>query len=101
MAYTGKIRRMFPGNNSSYGFYSYYDYVLPQEEASRIMIIKGGPGVGKSFFMKKLGEEMLSRGFDIEYHHCSSDPSSLDGVVVPSIKVALIDGTAPSILCKI
>lgn len=26
----GRIRHMFPGGNTSEGFYSYYDYVLPR-----------------------------------------------------------------------
>ncbi len=91
----GKIRHMFPGGNTSQGFFSYYDYILRQEEATRIICIKGGPGVGKSTFMKKIGEEMQDRGYEVEYMHCSSDNYSLDGVVIPTIKVALLDGTAP------
>ncbi len=94
----GKIRHMFPGGNTSQGFFSYYDYILSQEEATRIICIKGGPGVGKSTFMKKIGEEMLDRGYDVEYMHCSSDNNSLDGVVIPAIKVALLDGTAPHVV---
>ena len=47
----GRIRHMFPGGNTSQGFFSYYDYILGQEEANRIICIKGGPGVGKSTFM--------------------------------------------------
>lgn len=91
----GKIRHMFPGGNTSLGFFSYYDYILSQEEAARIIIIKGGPGVGKSTFMKKIANEMAEIGYDLEYMHCSSDNNSLDGVVIPEIKVALVDGTAP------
>ncbi|OPZ93996.1 MAG: hypothetical protein BWY74_00913 [Firmicutes bacterium ADurb.Bin419] len=94
----GKIRHMFPGGNTSQGFFSYYDYILSQEEATRIICIKGGPGVGKSTFMKKIGAEMLDRGYDVEYMHCSSDNNSLDGVVIPAIKVTLLDGTAPHVV---
>lgn len=94
----GNIRHMFPGGNTSLGFYSYYNYILPQEEATRIFVIKGGPGVGKSTFMKKIGEEMVDRGYDVEHMHCSSDNNSLDGLVIPAIKVALLDGTAPHVV---
>ncbi|GAE89907.1 PRK06851 family protein [Acetivibrio straminisolvens] len=94
----GRIRHMFPGGNTSQGFFSYYDYILSQEEANRIICIKGGPGVGKSTFMKRVGEEMLELGYDIELMHCSSDNNSLDGVVIPSLKVALLDGTAPHVV---
>ena len=93
----GKVREFFPGGNTSLGFFSYYDYLVPPD-AARIMIIKGGPGVGKSSFMKALAAEMKKRGFDVELHHCSSDPNSLDGVVFPQIKVALLDGTNPHMI---
>jgi hypothetical protein len=93
-----KIRHMFPGGNTSKGFFSYYDYVLPQEKAKRIFILKGGPGVGKSTFMRKIAEGMCNKGFVVEYMHCSSDPDSLDGIVFPDIKIAMLDGTAPHIV---
>ncbi|HOQ37011.1 MAG TPA: PRK06851 family protein [Acetivibrio sp.] len=94
----GKIREMFPGGNTSQGFFSYYDHILPQERASKIFCIKGGPGVGKSTFMRKIGCEMLNMGYDVEFMHCSSDNNSLDGVVIPAINVALLDGTAPHVV---
>jgi len=94
---SGKVKEVFPGSNSSLGFYSFYDYIIPPD-ATRIMVIKGGPGVGKSSFMKLIAKEMEERGFDLEIHHCSSDNNSLDGVVFPEIKVALIDGTSPHIV---
>ncbi|MBO8128879.1 MAG: hypothetical protein H0Z39_06740 [Peptococcaceae bacterium] len=93
----GKVRKFFPGGNTCRGFYSYYDYII-KPDATRILVIKGGPGVGKSTFMRKIGEEMRERGYDIEYHCCSSDNGSIDGVVIPDIGVALIDGTAPHVV---
>lgn len=50
----GKTRHMFAGRNTAEGFFSYYDHIMPQEKAERIIILKGGPGVGKSTFMKKI-----------------------------------------------
>jgi len=94
----GYIRHMFAGGNTSQGFFSYYDYIISQEDATKIFIIKGGPGVGKSTFMKKIGNYMTDIGYDVEYMHCSSDNNSLDGIVIPSIGVALMDGTAPHIV---
>lgn len=94
----GNIRHMFPGGNTSQGFFSYYNYILEQSEATRIFVIKGGPGVGKSTFMKQIGNELAEQGYDVEFMHCSSDNNSLDGVVIPGIKVALLDGTAPHVV---
>ncbi|WP_138205405.1 PRK06851 family protein [Haloimpatiens lingqiaonensis] len=94
----GTIRHLFPGGNTSQGFYSYYHYILSQEDANKIICIKGGPGTGKSSMMKKIGEYFNSNGYNIEYHHCSSDNNSLDGVLIPALKVAILDATAPHIV---
>jgi len=94
----GKSRDLFPGGNTSLGFFSYYSNIMTQEEANRIFVIKGGPGVGKSTFMKKIGAEMLIRGYDVEYLHCSSDNNSVDGVKIPELQVVFVDGTAPHIV---
>ncbi|MDF2634162.1 MAG: hypothetical protein K0R78_1036 [Pelosinus sp.] len=92
-----KIRHLFPGGNTPQGFFSYYNYII-SNDANRIFILKGGPGTGKSTFMRKIGEELVAQGYDAEFHHCSSDNNSLDGVVIPKLKVALIDGTAPHVV---
>lgn len=97
MAKRGSIKKVFPGGNTSKGFYSFYDYIVP-ENAARIFVLKGGPGVGKSSFMRTIGEEFLRQGYDVEQHHCSSDNNSLDGLVIKDLKVALIDGTAPHVV---
>ena len=44
----GKAKTVFPGNNSSRGFYSYYESGLSGME--HIYILKGGPGTGKSSY---------------------------------------------------
>ncbi|HBK67644.1 MAG TPA: ATPase [Firmicutes bacterium] len=91
---TGKIKHYFAGGNTGDGFYSYYEHIIGHD-ANRLFILKGGPGTGKSTFMLKIGEELITRGFELEYFHCSSAPNSLDGLAIPALKVALIDGTAP------
>lgn len=95
---TLKERHLFPGGNTSKGFYSLYRYVLPQDDARRILCIKGGPGTGKSQLMKKVGAHFAKKGYTIEYHHCSSDPNSLDGVLIKELNIALLDGTSPHIV---
>lgn len=94
MSGKGMVKKVFPGGNTCRGFYSFYDYIIGSE-AARIFVIKGGPGVGKSSFMRFIANEFVENGYDVELHHCSSDNNSLDGVVIPAAKVALIDGTAP------
>lgn len=89
-----KMRNLYPGGNTCYGFYSFYDYMV-SPEVERKIILKGGPGVGKSSFMKKMAQDFLNQGYDIEYHWCSSDNESLDGIVIGQQKICILDGTAP------
>lgn len=91
------IKKMFPGAVTYQGFFSYYSYMI-EPDAQHVYVIKGGPGVGKSTFMKKIAQEILDAGYDIEYHCCSSDNNSVDGLVIPALGVALLDGTSPHIV---
>lgn len=87
--------RYFAASNTKDGFVSLFDEIFSEEECDKVYILKGGPGCGKSTFMKKLGEKAEETGLDCEYFHCSSDPSSLDGVIIKKKRVAVIDGTSP------
>lgn len=89
------IRHYFAGGNTPLGFYSYYDEVLPPDVATRTIYFKGGPGTGKSTFMKTLGADLAEQGYSMEFLHCSGDPGSLDGVVCRERGIAVVDGTAP------
>ena len=93
-----KERHLFPGGNTYKGFHSFYKYMLTQEDANRIICMKGGPGTGKSSLMNKVANHFKDKGYSIEYHHCSSDPSSLDGVVVKELGIAILDGTSPHVV---
>ena len=88
----------FLGANSPQGFYSLYDQLLPPETANAIYIIKGGPGCGKSTLMRQVAAQAAQAGETAEYILCSGDPDSLDGVVLPRLKAALVDGTAPHVI---
>ncbi|MBQ2765299.1 MAG: hypothetical protein IJF43_09740 [Firmicutes bacterium] len=92
----GSVRNVFPGNNSKDGFYSHYRSGLGGME--KVYILKGGPGTGKSTFMKELAAYFAERGHDVELWHCSSDCNSLDGVLIPDLKTAVVDGTSPHIV---
>ncbi|MDD3244472.1 MAG: hypothetical protein PHD32_12260 [Eubacteriales bacterium] len=92
-------RHFFPGANTPEGFVSRFDGILPTRESGRFFYcIKGGPGTGKSSFMRKLGDDLKASDQPVEYFHCSSDAASLDGIAFPKANIALADGTAPHIL---
>ncbi len=92
------ITRYFLGANSAQGFYSLYDCFAKPEDGVFLYVIKGGPGCGKSSFMKRIGARADCAGLDVEYIHCSGDPASLDAVLIPELGVAYADGTAPHVL---
>lgn len=92
----GKIIHMFPGSNTPQGFVGFMNEDLQHLE--RIFILKGGPGCGKSTLMNKIAHNMAERGFDVEVWLCSSAPESLDGVLIPDLAVAVVDGTAPHVV---
>ena len=86
----------FLGANSKDGFYSLYGS-FPPESCDFLHIIKSGPGTGKSGFMRKIGAAAEKRGLDVQYVLCSGDPDSIDGVYIPALKTAWVDGTAPHV----
>lgn len=88
----------FLGANTPYGFVSFFDELYNPYENCRAYIIKGGPGTGKSSLMRKIANECERREIDIEKVYCSSDPSSLDGLIIPKLKVSIADGTSPHTL---
>lgn len=94
----GIVRDIFPGGNTPKGFYSFYKYILPQEIAEHIFIIKGGPGVGKSTMMKNIANYFIAKGEDVDMFWCSADPDSLDGLLLKDRNISLVDGTAPHII---
>ena len=91
------ITRWFLGSNSVRGFCSLYDGYC-RGEGDFLRVIKGGPGCGKSSFMRRIGEAAAGKGLDVEYIHCSGDPDSLDGVYIPALRLGYADGTAPHIM---
>ncbi|SHI89974.1 hypothetical protein [Lutispora thermophila] len=90
----GHVREFFLGANTHKGFHSFYDYVVPGIP-NRLFILKGGPGTGKSTFLRKIASEFADMGYDVELHHCSSDNDSLDGIRIVPFNIAVMDGTAP------
>ena len=93
-----KVMHYFLGSNSEKGFYSLYDGLTIPEDGDFLWVIKGGPGCGKSSFMRILGDAAADAGLEVEYVHCSGDPHSLDAVRFPELKTAYVDGTSPHII---
>lgn len=92
------VETCFLGANTPQGFRSEYKTLQQDPRIRRLLILKGGPGCGKSTLMKTLGNRAEECGWKVERILCSSDPDSLDGVLVPELGLALTDGTAPHVV---
>ncbi len=90
--------RFFLGANSPQGFVSHFDQLDCGDPQWHTFIIKGGPGCGKSTFMKRIASVFAERCKGMQLIPCSSDPDSLDAVILPEWKVSIVDGTAPHVL---
>ena len=88
----------FLGANSAYGFHSYYGELFSDPRIRQLIVLKGGAGCGKSTLMRAVAREGAALGLRGEELLCSSDPDSLDGLILPEAGLALVDGTAPHVV---
>ncbi|MED4584852.1 PRK06851 family protein [Brevibacillus choshinensis] len=87
------VRRMYLGAATPLGP---VDHIMKlTDHLDKRYYIKGRPGSGKSTMLKKLVNEAVKQGLDVEVYHCGLDPHSLDMVILPEKSVALFDSTAP------
>ena len=87
----------FLAANTSAGFYSIYEDLVSPERADKIWYIKGGPGNGKSTFMRRVAAAAEAAGCRVEYILCSGDPASLDGIHILDTNTVYVDATAPHV----
>ena len=92
------VTNFFLGANSGEGFQNLFSQITDLEDTYDLMVLKGGPGVGKNTFMREIGRAMEAAGTPVEYLWCSGDPDSLDGVVLPDLRCAVVDGTSPHVV---
>ena len=88
----------FLGANTPSGFRSMFEDSYSAADGWQVYIIKGGPGTGKSTLMRRIAALAGEQGLFTERIRCSSDPDSLDAVIIPSLRRAIYDGTAPHVL---
>ncbi|MBL4933573.1 hypothetical protein [Clostridium paridis] len=92
-------------NKESKVYHRYFEAVTPEgtkdfipnitRNLDKRYLIKGRPGTGKSTILKKILDEGMSRGMDLEVYHCGFDPESLDMVVIRELGVCAFDSTNP------
>ena len=87
----------FAAANGYSGFRSNFGKIFCPTSFSHIFILKGGPGTGKSTLMKSVHAKFSDKVNSCDLIYCSSDPSSLDGIILrgENHRVAILDGTSP------
>lgn len=88
-------KKYFLAANSCEGFYSHFTDNYNANDGWRAYLIKGGPGTGKSSFMKYIAVTAQKQDIPFELFICSSDPNSLDGIILPTKKIIVLDATPP------
>ncbi len=88
----------FLGGNTPSGFYSLYHELSDPKRMQALYILKGGAGCGKSSLMKRVARHAQAAGLETVLIPCSGDPHSLDGLILPQLAAAIVDGTAPHVV---
>lgn len=88
----------FLGANTPGGFTSLYHEITDPDVFRTVYILKSGPGSGKSTLMRKVERLAREAGHPTVEILCSGDPDSLDGVILPDLQAAVVDGTAPHVI---
>jgi len=87
----GKIRCLITSSNTGEGFRTFIPDLL--EDVDRVFIIKGVPGSGKATLIRDLGEKAAESGLDIEYWISALDPQSPEGLYIPALGTAVVNGS--------
>lgn len=92
-----KTKEYYAAANGYSGFRDYFAKIFNPVNYEKLYVLKGGPGTGKSSLMKSVLREFQEKGYECEAIFCSSDPKSLDGVIVKhrNKTVGILDGTSP------
>ena len=90
------VNTWFVGMNTSEGFKGIHDDIINEKDLIRFYIIKGAAGTGKSTLMNYIAKAAENKGYEAERYMCSSDPSSVDAVIIDG-RIAVADGTSPHI----
>ena len=83
----GLETRYFLSALTGAGYYALHRQFLRPPERY-FCILKGGPGCGKSTFLKRVGDAGQAAGLAVVRLHCAGDPASLDGVYFPNIWIS-------------
>lgn len=96
MFYRGKIKYVLSSTFTEQGFVSCLPDLLVGLQ--RVYILKGAAGTGKATFIRLLGEELSERGYNVEYWISAADAVNPEGVYIPQLDTAVVNGSGSAAL---
>lgn len=86
---TGTAKRYYASGNTSKGAVSLLSSSL--QGVKHVYVIQGGIKAARSEQIEKLGHMAAERGWEVWELHSPSVPGMLDGLIVPSLQIGVID----------
>lgn len=91
-----KIRKSFASAITPDGFVDYLDLIFA--ETDKRYIIKGSPGTGKSTLMKRILDNAILKGLDVDVFYCSMDPQKIEHILIKDLEIGFITSVKPHML---
>lgn len=85
--HVGKERHLFATAFTPNGIVSFGDNLSTFTD--NIFVLKGEPGLYKSYMLKNLAKEFLNHGLDVEYFHCPLLPEEVEHIIIPEAKIGI------------
>ncbi|ONI44185.1 hypothetical protein AN641_08050 [Candidatus Epulonipiscioides gigas] len=86
------IKHIFASSNTDKGIrsLSVVSDKLEQLDSSKLYILKGAFGTGKSSFIKRLANFLVDKGYNVIFYHNPINPSIIDSIFIPNIQILII-----------
>lgn len=85
----GSIRHFFARGNTARGVHTLYGSAF--QGLTRIFLLAGYPGNGKSTLLKRIAERAVALGQRVELFHSPFSPDDLDALILLDLKVGIAD----------
>lgn len=89
-----KAAHFFMSAHTPSGYVSRFNQLYNAAKGWRAYILKSAPGVAAQLLIKA-GERFEDAGLSVESIHCVSDPDGVAALVLPELKISIIDGMPP------
>jgi len=89
-----KAAHYFMSAHTPSGFVSKFGQLYNAAAGWKAYILKSAPGVAATL-LPKAGKRLEESNIAVEYIHCVSDPNGVNALVLPQLKICIIDGLPP------